>query len=104
VGAGQTLAFSPNAHALLNDPRAFAGMITGFGAGDVLELASTHASKATWSGGVLTLDTDAGALRLGVAGTYASNAFTVQADGLGGTNVMLVGGTSTVHMTSFDGL
>ena len=31
VGAGQTLAFGVNARAVLNDARAFAGTITGFG-------------------------------------------------------------------------
>ena len=36
------------------------------------------------------------------AGNYASNGFTVQADGLGGTNV--TGGTGDVHMVTFDGL
>ena len=34
--------------------------------------------------------------------SYASNIFTVQADGLGGTDV--TGGIGDVHMTTFDGL
>jgi hypothetical protein len=89
VGAGQTLSFGSNAHAVLADPRAFAGNIMGFASGGVLELASVHASKATWAAGILTVDTDAGALRLKVAGTYASDAFAVQSDGLGGTNVLM---------------
>ena len=87
VGAGQTLVFSPNARAVLNDARAFAGTITGFGPGDVLDIAGIDATSATWSDGVLTLGTAFGAIHLLVAGNYASNAFTVQADGLGGTNV-----------------
>jgi len=103
VGAGQRLAFSPNARAVLNDPRAFAGTITGFGSGDVLDVAGTTAGSASWSNGVLTLDSAFGAIRLNLAGNYASNAFTVQADGLGGTNV-LAGGNGDVHMTTFDGL
>ena len=45
VGSGQTLAFSSNARVVLNDPRAFAGTITGFGRGDVLEIASTGATE-----------------------------------------------------------
>ncbi len=102
VGAGQTLAFSPNARAVLNDARAFAGTITGFGAGDVLDIAGTDASSAVWSDGVLTLGTALGAIRLLVSGNYASNAFAVQSDGLGGTNV--TGGIGDVHMTTFDGL
>jgi T5SS/PEP-CTERM-associated repeat protein len=102
VGGGQTLAFSPNARAVLNDARAFAGTITGFGAGDVLDIAGTDASSAVWSDGVLTLGTAFGAIRLLVSGNYASNGFTVQSDGLGGTNV--TGGIGDVHMTAFDGL
>jgi T5SS/PEP-CTERM-associated repeat protein len=103
VGEGQRLAFSPNARAVLNDPRAFRGTITGFGAGDVLDVAGTTASNATWSDGVLTLDTAFGPIRLNFAGSYASNAFIVQSDGLGGTYV-LAGGNGDVHMTTFDGL
>jgi T5SS/PEP-CTERM-associated repeat protein len=102
VGAGQTLAFSPNARAVLNDARAFAGTITGFGPGDVLDIAGTDATSASWSDGVLTLGTALGAIRLFVSGNYASNGFAVQADGLGGTNV--TGGIGDVHMTTFDGL
>lgn len=102
VGSGQTLTFGANGHALLNDPLAFEGTIIGFNGDDVLELASTHASSATWANGVLTLDTDLGPLRLKIAGDYAPDGFTVTADGLGGTNV--AGGRGDVHMTTFDGL
>jgi T5SS/PEP-CTERM-associated repeat protein len=102
VGPGQTLFFSPNARAVLNDARAFAGTIAGFGPGDVLDIAGTDATSATWSDGVLTLGTALGAIRLFVSGNYASNGFGVQADGLGGTNV--TGGIGDVHMTTFDGL
>ena len=102
VGTGQTLTFGANGHALLNDPHAFAGTIAGFNGDDVLELASTHASSATWADGVLTLDTDLGPLRLKLVGNYAADGFTVAPDGLGGTNV--AGGRGDVHMMTFDGL
>ena len=102
VGTGQTLAFGVNGHALLNDPHAFAGTIVDFNGDDVLELASTQASSATWADGVLTLDTDLGPLRLKFAGNYAPDGFTVEPDGLGGTNV--AGGRGDVHMMTFDGL
>jgi len=102
VGTGQTLAFGVNGHALLNNPHAFAATIVDFNTDDVLELASTHASSATWADGVLTLDTDLGPLRLKVAGNYAADGFTVESDGLGGTNV--AGGRGDVHMMTFDGL
>jgi hypothetical protein len=80
VGADQTLAFSPNARAVLDDARAFDGTITGFGAGDVLNIAGTTATSAAWSNGMLTLATAFGAIQLNVSGNYASNGFTVQAD------------------------
>ncbi|GEP58434.1 beta strand repeat-containing protein [Reyranella soli] len=102
VGTEQTLTFGANGHALLNDPHAFRGTIVGFNGDDVLELASTHASSATWANGVLTLDTDLGPLRLKIAGDYAADGFTVTPDGLGGTNV--AGGRGDVHMMTFDGL
>jgi T5SS/PEP-CTERM-associated repeat protein len=102
VGSGQTLFFSPNDGVVLNDARAFAGTIAAFGPGDVLDIAGIDATSATWSDGVLTLGTALGAIRLFVSGNYASNSFTVQADGLGGTNV--TGGIGDVHMTTFDGL
>jgi T5SS/PEP-CTERM-associated repeat protein len=104
VGSGQTLAFGANGHALLNDARAFRGTITGFDADDVLELAGTHATGATWANGMLTIDADFGNIQLKVAGTYASNAFSVESDGLGGTNIVLAGGHGDVHMVTFDGL
>ncbi len=69
----------------------------------MLDVAGTEAASPTWSDGVLTLDTAFGAIRLNFAGAYASNAFTVQADGHGGTYV-LAGGNGDVHMTTFDGL
>jgi T5SS/PEP-CTERM-associated repeat protein len=102
VGPGQTLFFSPNDRVVLNDARAFAGTIAAFGPGDVLDIAGVDATSATWSDGVLTLGTALGAIRLFVSGNYASNGFTVQDDGLGGTNV--TGGIGDVHMTTFDGL
>ena len=73
----------------------------------MLDLASTDASSAAWSDGVLTLETTSGAYSLNLAGTYAPNAFAVQPDGLGGTDVTLAqngGGQGDVHMLTFDGL
>jgi len=101
VEAGQTLVFGLNTQAVLNDPGAFHGTITGFGSDDVLKLASTTGTSATWSDGVLTVETLSGALRFNLAGSYATDGFTVQSDGLGGTNV--AGGYGDVHMVTFAG-
>ena len=92
ISNSQTLAFGPNAQVMLNDASAFAGLITGFGSGDVLDVAGTNVTGATWSNGVLTLDTAVGALQLKLAGSYAANGFSVRADGHGGTDVLLAGG------------
>ena len=103
VGSGQTLAFSSNARVVLDDPHAFAGTITGFGRGDVLELANTAATGVSWANGILTVQTAFGSFQLEVAGNFPPNAFSVQSDGLGGSNVT-AGGWGDVHMTTFDGL
>jgi hypothetical protein len=89
VDAGQTMAFSPTAHAMLNDVSAFAGTITGFAKGNILDLASTVGTGAVWSAGTLAIVTATGTIDLSVAGSYAPNDFVVQSDGLGGTEVEL---------------
>ncbi|MBV8413091.1 MAG: VWD domain-containing protein, partial [Alphaproteobacteria bacterium] len=103
VGSSQTLAFADGARAVLDDPRAFSATIQGFGNGDTLDLASTHATSATWSNGVLTLDGDPfGPIQLKMAGNFSPDGFSVQSDGLGGT--LVAGGHGDVHMITFDGL
>jgi hypothetical protein len=102
VGSGQMLAFGHNSTAVLNDARAFAGTITGFGSDDLIELANTQATGASWANGVLTISTAFGPLLLNLAGNYTSNFFTVRSDGLGGTFV--AGGNGDVHMLTFKGL
>jgi hypothetical protein len=89
VDAGQTMDFSPTAHAVLNDVSAFAGTLTGFAKGNILDLASTTATTATWSPGTLAIVTATGTIDLSIAGSYAPNGFVVQSDGLGGTEVEL---------------
>ncbi len=89
VSAGQTLAFGSNATAVLNDALAFAGTITGFAIGDVLDVAGTDATKASWANGTLTLTASTGPIALHVAGSYAADGFIVQSDGFGGTKVEL---------------
>ncbi len=89
VGANQVLDFGADATAVLNQAGAFSGAITDFAAGDVLDLAGLHATGVTWSGNVLTLDTDTGTLQLAISGSYATSAFTIQSDGHGGTDVVM---------------
>ena len=89
VGSGQTIAFSPTAHGVLNDVSGFAGTITGFAKGNILDLASTAGTAATWSPGTLAIATATGTIDLSIAGSYAPNDFIVQSDGLGGSEVEL---------------
>ena len=108
VTSSQTLVFGPNAKVVITDPSAFHGTIAGFGQGDMLELGGTDASSAAWSEGVLTVDPAPGPILLNLAGNYGSNTFSVQSDGLGGTNIETAGtsggGSGDVHMITFDGL
>ena len=62
VWADQTLSFGSNSQAVLNDPRAFNGTITGFGPDDLIDLAGLQATNPSYANGVLTLDTPSGPL------------------------------------------
>jgi T5SS/PEP-CTERM-associated repeat protein len=118
VALGQFLDFKPRAHVVLNDPMAFAGTITGFSAGDRLDLASINATSLSWTGNVLTLVTTTSApyqppqpgdppLPTGTFSLQFDAAYggiVLQSDGHGGTNLVMPGGQGDVHMTSFDGL
>jgi hypothetical protein len=91
VGPGQTLSFAgPNGVAEFNDVGAFNNndTITGFSGNDVLDLASTTATGATWDNDTLTITTTDAPIT--VEGNYAADAFFVHPDGAGGTDVDLV--------------
>jgi O-antigen biosynthesis protein len=93
VGPGQTLSFAgPNGVAEFNDVGAFNNndTITGFSGNDVLDLASTTATGATWDNDTLTITTTDAPITLTVEGNYAADAFFVHPDGAGGTDVDLV--------------
>jgi len=70
----------------------------------VLEVGSTDGTSATWSNGVLTVDPPGGPVLINLAGNYGSTGFSAHSDSLGGTNVVLAGGSGDVHMTTLDGL
>jgi glycosyltransferase involved in cell wall biosynthesis len=91
VGAGQKLTFGgPNGGVEFNDVSAFKSTITGFSGNDVLDLASTTATGATWNNNVLTITTTDAPITLQVMGNYAADAFFVHPDGSGGTDIDLV--------------
>jgi hypothetical protein len=89
VDDSQTLEFGADARAVLNDPYSFYGTITGFDAGNVLDLAGVQATGASWANDVLTIDVAGGHLPLTVVGPYASSSFVVQSDGRGGSEITL---------------
>jgi T5SS/PEP-CTERM-associated repeat protein len=101
IETGQTVAFGNNSKLVLNDARAFAGTITGFGSDDLLDLAGIQATNPSYSSGAVSFDTPFGQLLLKIVGPYAANAFTVRPDGFGGTFVS--GGYGDVHIVSLDG-
>ena len=105
VSAGQTLSFGQDSTVVIANPDTFLGTIANFTPGDVLELGNTSATSATLSGGVLTVDPPGAPIQFNVAGNFSGLAFTVQPDGLGGTDVEVApGGTGDVHLVTFDGL
>jgi hypothetical protein len=99
VGDRQTVAFSAGRDRLvLSDAVAFAGRLSGFGAGDKLDLTNVAFSSAT-VGFVENNKGTAGTLTIGDAthhadilllGQYAASGFRLSADGQGGTFVSYV--------------
>ena len=89
AAAGQTLVFTDAYGTLqLNDPGAFAARISGFQAGDVIDLVDVGANHFIYSKGKLKL-TEAGhtVAVLSFAGHYTKADFQLSADGNGGTLV-----------------
>ncbi len=114
VAAGQHLAFLDASSSVLklDAPSSVHGTVTGFAAGNTIDLAGLTATSAAWNAGTLTLGLSGGtSLALPVAGAYTSSQFHLAADGAGGTNVTLTpalppgGGTGvSVRSVSTDGL
>ncbi len=93
VAATQTLAFKDGAADVLklDTPTTVAAAITGFAAGDTIDLVGVTATSAAWSNNALTVtESNGSSFVLDVMGSYASNNyFALSADGAGGTNITL---------------
>ncbi len=94
-GAGQSVAFAGNTATLALNEEAFApaGTISGFSAGDAIDVRGSTISAASYAGGVLTLSY-AGqvAAQVQLAGSYAGCVFLTTSDGAGGTLVTVAQG------------
>src|SRR5262249_14838040 len=91
VQAGHTVAFTTGgATAKIDDVLQFAGKVTGFQGGDVLDFAGVAATGASYSPGTLTLlNGGSGFAQIAFATPVTNPAFIVTSDGSGGTNVTL---------------
>ena len=87
------VAFNGTAATLRLDlPSNFAGSLSGFGAGDTIDLAGIVADSAHWSNGSLQLiRAGASVANLALPGAYDAASFTLQPDGGGGSLVTVAG-------------
>jgi hypothetical protein len=86
---GQLVDFLPSGGLLdLAAPAGFAGAISGFGAGDTIDLLSTSATGFGYAGGVLSVMNGGSTVAtLHFNGSYTMSSFTVGSDGHGGTQI-----------------
>ena len=84
----EKVVFDPNAGWTVTLDNPFTGTISGFAAGDTLDLTGRPATGVTYSGGVLTVQNGATVVAtLNLAGSYTSADFSVGSDGQGGTAI-----------------
>jgi hypothetical protein len=116
IGSGATLILDGNFAAgvtfvsgggLLDLPALaqFTGQASGFGTGDVIDLANQQAKSLSYSNGTLTLF-DAGGSTLGTlhfTGSYQQADFALQADGATGTEITYAGADFGLHITGLLG-
>ena len=89
---GQTVTFAgSNGILAVGKPSAFAATISGFAAGDLIDLLGIAATAVSYQSNVLTVMNGATTVAsLNLAGSYASNTdFEVSSDGVGGTRISI---------------
>jgi hypothetical protein len=96
VASGLTAAFQGAAGTLelFTAATPFGATISGFAAGDVIDITASVFSTAAYSAGTLTLSGAGATLALAFAGTYAAAGFMLVPDPFGGTEIVLAGTTS----------
>jgi len=83
----ETVVFDANANwtVTVDNTAAFTGMISGFAAGDILDLTGKAATGATYAGGVLTVQNGGTIVAaFNLARSYTSADFSLGSDGHGG--------------------
>lgn len=93
AGAGAVIAFSGPGTLSLTSPARFAGTLSGFGAGDEIDLGGLIANAFTYAGGTLSLEqTTSGGTSvvdtLAMPGLANPSALALAADGTGGTELL----------------
>jgi hypothetical protein len=88
-GTGQIVDFLNSSGELdLTHPLDFLGTISGFGAGDYIDLEKAEATSFTFAGGVLTVDLYTTVIaQLNFEGDYTSASFSLVLDGHGGSAI-----------------
>lgn len=91
-----SVAFADGSETLaLADPAAVTSVLSGFGAGDVIDLQHIAATSLQFLGGVLTIkDGTATVADLTFRGAYTTADFALKADGSGGTDIIFAAGAS----------
>jgi len=95
----ETVVFDANANwtVTIDNTAAFTGMISGFAAGDILDLNGKAATGATYAGGVLTVQNGGTIVAaFNLARSYASADFSLGSDGHGGTAIGIAAAASPV--------
>jgi len=96
----ETVVFDANANwtVTVDNTAAFTGMISGFAAGDILDLTGKAATGATYAGGVLTVQNGGTIVAaFNLAGSYTSADFSLGSDGHGGTAIGIAAGITRRH-------
>jgi hypothetical protein len=91
IAKGETLVFTDATGTLLLDaPRRFKATISGFAAGDVIDLAGVEANRLSFADHQLRVTEDGRTVAdLHFAGHYTPGDFTLSPDGNGGTDIAL---------------
>jgi hypothetical protein len=91
VSSDQTIAFGDlGAELVIGDAKDFAATLTGFVAGDTIDVANTIVTSATISGGMLTANIQGGGTQtFAVTGDFSSDHLEVASDGNNGTDLIL---------------
>jgi hypothetical protein len=94
--AAQTIAFEGAAGLVkIAQPTEFFGTVTGFAAGNTIDLPGGIASNPVYSGGVLSLSYLGATVALDVTTAYASPQFQLASDSFGGTDITVAQGASS---------